>query len=64
MVCSPLIMSLVVVDEQKSVSVENWSTHVMKLHVDTNLGFAQEYDVSWTMLHLYNQQHKFNVNFK
>ncbi len=35
-----------VVDEQKSVSVEEWASHVSKLHADSNLGFAQEYDVS------------------
>ena len=36
----------IVVDEQKSVSVDDWPSHVAKLHADSNLGFAQEYDVS------------------
>jgi len=40
------MMMIVVVDEQRSVSVEKWAAHVTKLHADSNCGFAQEYEVS------------------
>ena len=39
-------------DESTTVAVDQFSKHVANLHADTDLGFSQEYEVSFLLFYV------------